>query len=111
MNEERRNARRFGIPLIGVLRNLTRRSGPEEALVKNVGEGGLLLESSQKVGLRDRIEFRCKGCILLGEVVHYGRNKEKWLAGVKFERRLDEEQLRRILDPSKPQEAALAVES
>lgn len=111
MNEERRKGQRFGTPLIGVLRNLTRQSGPEEATLKNVAEGGLLLESSQKLGLRDRIEFRCKGCILLGEVVHYGRNKEKWLAGVKFDRRLDDDQLRRILDAGRPQKAALAVES
>ena len=111
MTDERRNGQRFGTPLVGLLRNVTRQSGPEEATLKNVAEGGLLLESSQKVGLRDRIEFRCKGCILLGEVVHYGRNKEKWLAGVKFERRLEEEQLRWILNGSRPQEAALAVES
>jgi hypothetical protein len=101
MNEERRKGPRFATPIIGLLRNVARQSHPEEARLKNLSEGGLLLESWQKWGLRDTIEFRFKGHTFLGEVAHYGRNREKWLAGVRFEHRLEEEQLRRILEPQR----------
>lgn len=99
MTEERRKARRFATPIIGLLRNITRQSNPEEAKLKDLSEGGFLLESWQKMGLGDTIEFRLNGHTFLGEVVHYGRNREKWLAGVRFNHRLEEEQLFQILEP------------
>lgn len=97
-NVERRKSRRFATCIIGSLRNVTRQSHTEEAKLKNFSEGGLLLESSQEVRLRDTIEYRFEGHTLRGEVVQYSRNREKWLASIRFEQRLEAEELRRILE-------------
>jgi hypothetical protein len=49
--------------------------------------------------LRDAIEFRIQGFTFLGEGVHSRQGGDKWLADVRIEKQLNDEQLNRILEP------------
>ena len=100
MTEDRRESQRFTTPIIGLLRNLTQNTDPGVAILRNLSKGGFLVEMGQKVKLQDSIEFRVQGCTFVGEVVHYLQEGDKWLVGVKTENRLNDGQLRRILEAS-----------
>lgn len=98
MSEERRRDKRFETPaIIGLLRNLTQRTHPQLATVRNISKDGFLIETWQNLQLQDAIEFRADNHTFLGEVVHCRREGEKCLVGIRMEHRLDDEQLRRIL--------------
>jgi hypothetical protein len=100
MDEERREVQRFTTRIIGQLRNLTQNTDPRVAILTNLSKGGFLLEMWQKVKLQDSIEFRVQEFTLVGEVIHYLQEGDKWLVGVRTENRLNDGQLRRILEAS-----------
>jgi hypothetical protein len=100
MSNERRREERFETPaIIGLLRNLTQHTHPQLATMRNLSKDGFLIETWQNLELHDAIEFRVDSHTFLGEVVHCRREGHKRVAGVRIEHRLDDEQLRRILEP------------
>jgi hypothetical protein len=98
MSEERRKDHRVKTPIIGLARNVTQSGELRAATLLDLSKGGFLMETGQKANLRDAIEFSVQGFTLLGEVIHYHQEGEKWLVGIKIECRLDDEQLREILE-------------
>jgi hypothetical protein len=100
MDEERREVQRFTTRIIGQLRNLTQNTDPRVAILTNLSKGDFLLEMWQKVKLQDSIEFRVQEFTFVGEVIHYLQEGDKWLVGVRTENRLNDGQLRRILEAS-----------
>jgi hypothetical protein len=99
MDEGRREDERRTTPIIGLLQNLTQNTEPRVAILRKLSKHGFLVEAWQKVKLRDAIEFRIQGFTFLGEVVHCRQEGDKWLAGVRIENQLNDEQLNRILEP------------
>jgi hypothetical protein len=96
-NDDRRQEERFPSRNEGLLCNLTRKSSAEIAIIKDLSPGGCLMESSQELWPGDAVVLSAAGEIFLGEVVHARQEKQKWFAGMKFEKRISEADLRRLV--------------
>jgi hypothetical protein len=105
-NEDRRKDERFPTRHEGLFCNLTRQGSAGTAIIKDLSSGGCSVESSQEVWSGDAVVLSADGEIFLGEVIHSRQEGQKWHAGMNFERRISETDLRRLLSeysaPSKP---------
>jgi hypothetical protein len=97
-NEDRRHDERFPVHQEGLLCNLTRKAKAETAIIKDLSSGGCSVESCLELWTGDAVAVSAGNESFLGEVVHARQEKQKWFAGVNFERRLSEPDLRRLLN-------------
>jgi hypothetical protein len=98
VDEDRRQDERFPTRHEGLLYNLTRKRNAEVAMIKELSSAGCFVESSQELWAGDAVALSVAGDMFLGEVVHARQEKQKWLAGMNFERRISESDLRRLLN-------------
>ncbi len=95
--DDRRQDERFPAHREGLLCNLTRQGNTQMAIVEDLSSGGCFVESSQELWAGDSVALSVNGEIFLGEIIHARQEKQKWVAGMNFERRISEMDLRRLL--------------
>jgi hypothetical protein len=96
-DEDRRRDERFPTHHEGLLCNLTRKGNTEMAIVEDLSSGGCFVQSTQELWTGDAVTLSVDGEIFLGEIVHARQENHKWLAGVQFEQRINETDLKRLL--------------
>ena len=98
MNEESSGNERFPVYAVGLIRNLSRRTNYETAIVQSLAREGILLETLHDVELTAAVEVRVNGRTVLGEVIHRRRDDKHWLIGVKLNHSLDDSELSRTVE-------------
>jgi PilZ domain-containing protein len=93
------NVKREQNPRYASHNGLTEKTEAQPATIKNLSRGGFLVETFLKAKLHDAVEFRVEGLTLAGEVIHYHREGDRARIGVRIQPRLDDQQLRKILQP------------
>ena len=98
VNEESSGDERFPIYAVGLIRNLSRQTNYETAIVQSLSRDGILLETLHEAELTDAVEVRINDRTLLGEVIRRRSEEKWWLLVVRLSHSLNDSELRRAVE-------------
>lgn len=98
MNEELLRDEGFPVYAVGLIRNLSRQTHYETAIVQRLSREGVLLVTLHEAEMTEALELRINGRTFLGEVVYRRPDEKWWLIGVKLNHSLDDRELSRAIE-------------
>lgn len=96
---DRRREYRFETHSDVTVQNLTRRSAAQVGVLREVSQGGMLIETSDQLSLDAALEVLVGGTIFFGEVVHERHEPSgTWVTGIRLIMRMSEEDIWNITE-------------
>lgn len=96
--EDRRKDPRFPANCPLTIRNLTRRSEPQEGTLQDISSQGMLIQTCTACAINDAVEVSIQDAVFLGEAIHCRHDGHYCLVGLKVSHSLKQQDLAEVVE-------------